>query len=60
MKLTAKLAGVLKRVGDDGPHFTQYLAPKWLEKHEPMVDCAELVVSDDAIFPSAQTGDCPH
>jgi hypothetical protein len=29
---------VLKRVGNDGPHFTQFLAPKWLEKHEPKVD----------------------
>ena len=27
----------LKRSGDDGIHFTRYLAPKWLIDHVPMV-----------------------
>lgn len=45
---------VLKRVGDDRPHFTRYLAPKWLEKHEPMVGRAEAFASADAICPPGQ------
>jgi predicted dienelactone hydrolase len=49
---------VLKRVGNDGPHFTRYLAPKWLEKHEPMVDTAEACDSADVIYPPGQDGVC--
>jgi dienelactone hydrolase len=49
---------VLKRVGNDGPHFTRYLAPKWLEKHEPMVDRAEAFASADAICPPGQEVVC--
>ena len=49
---------VLKRVGNDGPHFTRYLAPKWLEKREPMVDTAEACSSPDAIHPLGQDGVC--
>ena len=51
---------VLKRTGNDGPHFTRYLAPKWLEKHVPMVGCAEAVVGADAIaiLPPGQEDDC--
>lgn len=49
---------VLKRVGNDGPHFTRYLAPKWLEKHEPMVDTAEACASADAIYPPGQAVVC--
>jgi pimeloyl-ACP methyl ester carboxylesterase len=45
---------VLKRVGNDGPHFTQFLAPKWLEKHEPMVGCEEAFAGADDIFPPGQ------
>jgi predicted dienelactone hydrolase len=30
----------LKRDGNDGIHFTRYLAPKWLMKHVPMVGSA--------------------
>jgi hypothetical protein len=51
---------VLKGVGNDGPHFTRYLAPKWLEKHEPMVgiDTVACVGSDsDAIRPPGQQPD---
>jgi predicted dienelactone hydrolase len=47
---------VLNRVGNDGPHFTQFLAPKWLEKHVPMVEHTpdhhpEAFADDDAICP---------
>jgi predicted dienelactone hydrolase len=49
---------VLKRVGNDGVHFTRYLTPKWLEKHVPMVDCAEVVAGGEAIYPPGQAGDC--
>lgn len=42
---------VLKRVGKDGPHFTQFLAPKWLENKVPMVGSAEAFAGDDAICP---------
>jgi predicted dienelactone hydrolase len=52
---------VLKRPGKDGPHFTRYLAPKWLEKHEPMVGSgnpvvpgAEAFAGADAICPPGQ------
>jgi predicted dienelactone hydrolase len=47
----------LKRVGNDGPHFTRYLAPKWLVRHEPMVASAEVRVSGDAIYPPGQDPD---
>jgi predicted dienelactone hydrolase len=49
---------VLKRTGNDGPHFTRYLAPKWLEQHEPMVDTAEACASADAIYPPGQATVC--
>jgi hypothetical protein len=42
---------VLKRSGDDGVHFTRFLAPKWLEKHAPMVGSAEVLAGADAISP---------
>ena len=45
---------VLKRTGNDGPHFTRYLAPKWLGKHMPMVGDAEACVGDDAVLPPGQ------
>ena len=49
---------VLKRVGQDGPHFTRFLAPKWLEKHEPMVGDASAFAGADAICPPGQEVDC--
>lgn len=49
---------VLKRVGNDGPHFTRYLAPKWLERHEPIVGTAAAFASTDAICPPGQEVDC--
>ena len=48
----------LKRVGSDGPHFTRYLAPKWLQKHVPMVNSAEACASGDAIDPPGQEVSC--
>ncbi len=48
----------LKRAGNDGFHFTRYLAPKWLEKHEPMVGRAEAVGRADAICPPGQDVVC--
>jgi predicted dienelactone hydrolase len=48
---------LLKRVGNDGTHFTRYLAPKWLEKHEPMVGRAEAFASADASCPPGQCED---
>lgn len=45
---------VLKRNGSDGPHFTRYLAPKWLAKHESMVGDAEACAGDDAVLPPGQ------
>jgi hypothetical protein len=49
---------VLKRSGGDGTHFTRYLAPKWLEKHEPMVGSAEAFAGSDAICPPGQEVVC--
>lgn len=49
---------VLKRVGNDGPHFTEFLSPKWLEKHEPMVGAAEAVAGRDGICPPGQDVTC--
>jgi predicted dienelactone hydrolase len=58
-ELAASFFGtVLKRVGNDGTHFTRYLAPKWLEKHEPMIDCALVSAGADAIFPPGQEVVC--
>jgi predicted dienelactone hydrolase len=60
-ELAASFFGtVLKGMGNDGPHFTRYLAPKWLEKHEPMVNfdtvtCAS--TDSDAIQPPGQQPD---
>ncbi len=50
---------VLKRTGNDGPHFTRYLAPKWLERHESMVGSAEAAAtSEDAVCPPGQDVGC--
>jgi hypothetical protein len=49
---------VLKRSGKDGLHFTRYLAPKWLEKHMPMVGSATAVAGADAVCPPGQEVDC--
>jgi predicted dienelactone hydrolase len=49
---------VLKRVGNDGIHFSRYLAPKWLEKHVAMVGRAEAFASADALCPPGQDVNC--
>jgi predicted dienelactone hydrolase len=49
---------VLKRVGNDGIHFSRYLAPKWLEKHVAMVARAEAFASADALCPLGQDVKC--
>jgi predicted dienelactone hydrolase len=49
---------VLKRVGNDGPHFTRFLAPRWLAKHEPMVGDASAFAGGDAICPPGQELAC--
>ena len=49
----------LKRSGDDGIHFTRYLAPKWLIDHVPMVGRAEAYAGPNAICPPGQGVVCP-
>ncbi len=49
---------VLKRVGNDGIHFSRYLAPKWLEKHVAMVDRAAAFAGADALCPPGQDVNC--
>jgi hypothetical protein len=49
---------VLKRVGNDGVHFSRYLAPKWLKKHVAMVGRAEAFASADALCPPGQDVKC--
>lgn len=49
---------VLKRTGEDGLHFTRYLAPKWLEKHEPMAGDAAASGTADAVCPLGLDVDC--
>jgi len=49
---------VLKRVGNDGIHFSRYLAPKWLEKHVAMVARAAAFASADALCPPGQDVNC--
>jgi hypothetical protein len=46
---------VLKRTGTDGLHSTRQLAPRWLEKHEPIVRTAIAFASADAICPLGKT-----
>ena len=51
---------VLKRSGNDGMHFTRYLAPKWLLKHVPMVGETETQThgTDGDICPPGQDVTC--
>ena len=44
----------LKRDGDDGIHFTRYLAPKWLMKHVPMVGSAQAYAGPGSVCPPGQ------
>jgi predicted dienelactone hydrolase len=43
--------------GNDGVHFTQYLAPKWLAKHEPIIEHAE-AESDGKVCPEGLDMEC--
>lgn len=44
----------LKRTGNDGIHFTRYLAPKWLMKHLPMVGSAKAYAGPGSVCPPGQ------
>ena len=44
----------LKRTGNDGIHFTRYLAPKWLMKHVPMVGSAQAYAGPGSVCPPGQ------
>ena len=44
----------LKGTGDDGIHFTGYLAPKWLMKHVPMVGSAQAYAGPGSVCPPDQ------
>jgi predicted dienelactone hydrolase len=44
----------LKRTGNDGIHFTRYLAPKWLMEHVPMVGSAQAYAGPGSGCPPGQ------
>lgn len=44
----------LKRTGDDGIHFTRYLAPNWLMEHVPMVGSAQAYAGPGSVCPPDQ------
>jgi dienelactone hydrolase len=44
----------LKRGGNDGIHFTRYLAPKWLMTHVPMVGSARAYAGPGSVCPPGQ------
>ena len=44
----------LKRTGNDGIHFTGYLAPKWLMEHVPMVGSAQAYAGPGSVCPPDQ------
>ena len=46
------------RVGRDGPHSTRFLAPRWLEKHEPKVGDASAFAGADAVCSPGQQVGC--
>jgi predicted dienelactone hydrolase len=50
----AFFASALKPDGNDGIHFTRYLAPKWLMEHVPMVGSAEAYAGPDSVCPPDQ------
>ena len=50
----AFFASALKRTGNDGIHFTRYLAPKWLMKHVPMVGSAQAYAGPGSVCPPGQ------
>jgi predicted dienelactone hydrolase len=50
----------LKRTGNDGIHFTGYLAPKWLLEHVPMVGSARAYAGPGSVCPPGQGVICSH
>jgi predicted dienelactone hydrolase len=56
----AFFASALKRTGNDGIHFTRYLAPKWLMKHVPMVGSAKAYAGPGSVCPPGQGVICPN
>jgi predicted dienelactone hydrolase len=44
----------LKRTGNDGIHFTRYLAPNWLMEHVPMVGSARAYAGPGSVCPPDQ------
>ena len=44
----------LNRTGNEGIHFTRYLAPKWLMKHVPMVGSAKAYAGPGSVCPPGQ------
>jgi hypothetical protein len=44
----------LKPDGNDGIHFTRYLAPKWLMEHVPMVGSAQAYAGPGSVCPPDQ------
>jgi predicted dienelactone hydrolase len=44
----------LNRTGNEGIHFTRYLAPKWLMKHVPMVGSARAYAGPGSVCPPGQ------
>jgi predicted dienelactone hydrolase len=49
----------LKPDGNDGIHFTRYLAPKWLMEHVPMVGSAQAYAGPGSVCPPGQGAICP-
>jgi predicted dienelactone hydrolase len=63
MRLTAELAvtyfdTVLDNHGEDGIHFTRYLAPKWLLHHEGNIYSADFFANPGGICPEGLDVDC--
>jgi predicted dienelactone hydrolase len=50
----AFFASALKRTGNDGIHFTRYLAPNWLMEHVPMVGSAQAYAGPNSVCPPDQ------
>jgi hypothetical protein len=50
----------LKRTGNDGIHFTDYLAPNWLIEHVPMVGSERAYAGPGSVCPPDQGVTCSH
>jgi predicted dienelactone hydrolase len=56
----AFFSSALKRTGNDGIHFTGYLAPNWLMEHVPMVGSATAYAGPHSVCPPDQGVTCSH